>query len=229
MTTAIKFCGITRPSDAGHAARVGARFVGVILTDSPRRVSPGKAREIYSAAGTAVSGVAVFRNETTEDIAAVSAQSGAAVVQIHRAVGAAELEWLRSEFEGEIWTVVDAEPGNESSARAPADEYLGDGVLIDASVRGKSGGTGTTLNWSSLAPIVSRVRRGRLLILAGGLTPLNVADAIMALGPDVVDVSSGIESSTGIKDPAAMEEFARAVDTTSTNSSGVSSARTAQR
>jgi phosphoribosylanthranilate isomerase len=221
----MKFCGITRPSDAGHAARVGARFVGAILTDSPRRVSAAKAREIYSAAGTAVGGVAVFRNETPVEIAALSAQSGATVVQIHRAVDAAELEWLRTEFEGEIWTVLEAEPRNESSARPPAEDSLGDGVLIDASVRGKSGGTGKALDWASLAPIVSHVRRGRRFILAGGLTPLNVVDAIMSLGPDVVDVSSGVESSPGIKDPAAMEEFTLAVQGASIDSSRVSAAR----
>jgi phosphoribosylanthranilate isomerase len=211
MTASIKFCGITRPADASHAAAVGARFVGAILTDSLRRVSPEIAREIYSAAGEAVHGVAVFRNEEIDEALSVAAEARARVVQIHRRLTAADLSRLRAEFDGEIWTVVDAEPGNESEVPAPDEDTLADGVLIDAAVRGKSGGTGTPLDWPNLADLASKIRRGRRLILGGGLNARNVADAISAVEPDVVDVSSGIESAPGIKDPDAMESFARAV------------------
>ncbi|HEY8164722.1 MAG TPA: phosphoribosylanthranilate isomerase [Gemmatimonadaceae bacterium] len=208
--TAIKFCGITRTDDARQAARLGARFVGAILTQSPRRVSAGAAREIYSAAGNGIAGVAVFRNEDIEEIVALSNEAGARVIQIHRRLTAAELARIRDQFDGQIWTVLDVEPGREANA------YTGrganaDGVLIDASRDGRSGGTGTALNWPSLAPIAATVRPGHTLIIAGGLTPENVVDAISALEPDVVDVSSGVESAPGMKDHSMMEAFARAV------------------
>ena len=211
MTASIKFCGITRTSDASHAAKLGARFVGAILTDSPRRVSPATARQIYAAAGSEIRGVAVFRNERIEDVVALGRDAGAQVLQIHRQWTATELARLKTEFAGEIWTVVDAEPGSEGKAPLPDEDTLADGVLIDSAVNGKSGGTGKPLQWEYLTQLAAAVRRGRQLILAGGLTPSNVADAIDALAPDVVDVSSGIESAPGIKDLSAMESFARAV------------------
>jgi phosphoribosylanthranilate isomerase len=208
--SAIKFCGITRRADARKASELGAGYVGAILTESARRISPRSARDIYREAGERVRGVAVFRDEDIDEIAAAAEESGASIVQVHRAMSADDLSRLRSLFDGDIWTVVDVSPGEESKLRT-ADTHLGEGVLIDASVAGKSGGTGKPLDWQSLSSMVTRVRAGHLLIVAGGLNPSNVSAAIASLGPDVVDVSSGVESSPGMKDPVLMEQFANAV------------------
>jgi phosphoribosylanthranilate isomerase len=89
---------------------------------------------------------------------------------------------------------------------------VGDGLLLDAAVPGKLGGTGVTLPWAELAEPLRELRRFKRIILAGGLRPENVGQAIAALSPDVVDVSSGVESSPGIKDHGRMREFRDAVD-----------------
>ncbi len=99
----------------------------------------------------------------------------------------------------------------ESSLRALDSQPFGDGLLIDSSIGEKSGGTGRPIEWRAIASKVEAARGARRLIVAGGLTPLNVGAAIAALRPDVVDVSSGVESAPGIKDPALMEQFALAV------------------
>ena len=88
-------------------------------------------------------------------------------------------------------------------------------VVLDARVAGTLGGSGQPLDWAQLAPGVARVRRGRALVLAGGLRPDNVGEAIAALAPDVVDVSSGVECAPGIKDHALMRAFQAAVATAS--------------
>jgi phosphoribosylanthranilate isomerase len=85
-----------------------------------------------------------------------------------------------------------------------------DAVLLDAHVAGTLGGTGTTLDWLGLAAAVADVRGDGTLVLAGGLTPRNVDGAIRALRPDVVDVSSGVERSPGVKDHSRMRAFAAA-------------------
>jgi phosphoribosylanthranilate isomerase len=84
-------------------------------------------------------------------------------------------------------------------------------VLLDPRVDGALGGTGATLDWDALADAVAAVRGAVPLVLAGGLTPENVARAVSTLAPDVVDVSSGVESAPGVKDPARMAAFVAAV------------------
>lgn len=210
--TRIKFCGITRPADAKIAAQLGAAYVGVIFADSPRRVDEATARGVFEAAGDRVCHVGVFGDESIEDIAAIASEIGADIVQLHAASGAKDVDELRRKFRGRIWAVVSVDPDSHLLPPDTRDvAAAADALLLDARVGGTSGGTGRTLNWVALIASVAALSERTELILAGGLTPENVAAAIGAMRPDIVDVSSGVESSPGVKDARKMEAFAEAV------------------
>jgi len=203
---------MTRPADAKIAAQIGASYVGVILTDSPRRVDEDTARAVFEAAGDQVSHVAVFGDESVESIAGKASRIGADIVQLHSASGASAIDDLRRQFRGKIWAVISIDP--DSRILPPEANDLAetaDALLLDARIGGRSGGTGRTLNWGALIASVGALNDQADLVLAGGLTPENVATAIRAMRPEVVDVSSGVESSPGIKDRSRMEAFAEAV------------------
>ena len=203
---------MTRPVDAKIAAQLGASYVGVILTDSPRRVDEDTARAVFEAAGDEVSHVAVFGDESVESIAGKASRIGADIVQLHSASGASAIDDLRRQFRGKIWAVISIDP--DSRILPPEANDLAetaDALLLDARIGGRSGGTGRTLNWGALIASAAALNDRTDLILAGGLTPENVATAIRAMRPEVVDVSSGVESSPGIKDRSRMEAFAEAV------------------
>jgi phosphoribosylanthranilate isomerase len=113
---------------------------------------------------------------------------------------------IRKRFKGEVWAAIRI-AGNHIPSEA---ELLFDGadaVVLDARSDKRLGGTGQALPWSDVAVDLARDRGSSAVVLAGGLTPANVAGAIRTLAPDVVDVSSGIESAPGIKDPWLMREF----------------------
>ncbi len=210
----VKFCGLTRPEDAEQAAVLGARFAGVIFAGGPRALSPERARVVLAPlAGGPVRRVGVFGAQTPEEIAGIAHASGLDVVQLHGGATAHSIAQLRGRFAGEIWAVVrvsgDAIPGDAESLGTEAD-----GVVFDAAVPGQLGGTGVTLAWEGVGPAVARFRQRwlaeRLVVLAGGLRPSNVARASALVRPDVVDVSSGVESAPGVKDHELMRAFADA-------------------
>jgi phosphoribosylanthranilate isomerase len=204
--TDVKFCGLTRRHDADFAARVGARYCGVIFVrGGPRLVSVSQAAEILP---PRVTRVGVFGALGPEEIASIAASLALDVVQLHADPTVADVEGLRPHFGGAIWAAVRA-TGEELPVSAAALFAAADAVLLEARARGALGGTGTRLPWAAIAPAVARARgaSGRL-VLAGGLTPDTVAGAIRMLSPDVVDVSSGVERSPGVKDHARMEAFA---------------------
>lgn len=208
----IKFCGLTRPADARIATRLGASYVGVILAESPRRVDEETARAVFDAAGDELGRVAVFGDGSSQNIAAKASRIGADIVQLHSASGASAIDELRRQFRGRIWAVISIVPDSHILPPQTTDlAEAADAVLLDARVDGRSGGTGRTLNWDALIASVAALNEQTELILAGGLTPENVATAIRAMRPQVVDVSSGVESSPGVKDPLRMEAFAEAV------------------
>jgi phosphoribosylanthranilate isomerase len=210
--TLIKFCGLTKPDDAREARRLGATFIGTIFADSQRRVDPAAALRIFEAGGPEVRHVAVFGSGTAGEIAVVAERVKADVVQLHAGADARAVEALRSEFRGEIWAVVGLDPAAETMPPA-ADEMaaVADAVLLDARVAGRTGGAGVPFDWARLAGSVARLRERTSVIVAGGLDAANVGRAILTLRPDVVDVSSGVESSPGNKDPERMRAFAEAV------------------
>ena len=210
MRVDVKFCGMTRAEDVQEAARLGASYVGVIFAGGPRHVSVGQASAILSDAPHTVKRVGVFANQSPSEIGDIARRLGLTTVQLHAEADPRRVADVRAQFDGEVWAAVRVE-GTALPPELPALFAASDAVLLDSRVAGKLGGTGITVAWVAIAPTLSALRgRGRL-VLAGGLVPENVADAIEALQPDVVDVSSGIEAAPGMKDHRRMRSFMEAV------------------
>lgn len=212
--TEIKFCGLTRPEHAALAATLGARYLGVIFAGGPRRVTPTRAVEVFQGAvGHDVVRVGVFGHQSVEEITNVAAEAALDGVQLAGGVTRDLLVALRAGFAGRIWGVAHTAPQGERVPPGIATwfEQGCDAVVLDAAVAGQLGGTGVTLDWAAIAHEISRMRALGRVVLAGGLRPENVAQAIRQAAPDVVDVSSGVESAPGIKDPERMRAFAAAV------------------
>lgn len=185
----LKICGITRLADASHAAEHGATALGFVFwPKSPRYVSPDRAAAIIAALPHDVATVGVFVNEDVGSIEAIAAQTGITAVQLHGDEGPAYADALR-------WPVFRAmhvvEP-EEARAAWPRETIF----LVDAVDGERRGGTGILVDWKRAAAIA----RERRVVLAGGLTPLNVAEAIQAVRPFGVDVASGVEATPGVKD-----------------------------
>ena len=214
MPVLVKICGLTRVEDAVAAARFGADFIGLnFYAGSPRCISEGQARLIMQALPQSVTPIGLFVNEPWEQIDEVTKRLGLTMVQVH----GDELTPCP------IWDLgwVPAFPIRDESSFA-AMRKLGlsipgvgtdpIAVLVDTHVPGVFGGTGQTGPWSLLGSrlAVSPPPRPGKVILAGGLTPDNVAEAIRIVRPWAVDVASGVESSPGIKDHSKMRRFIEA-------------------
>ena len=206
MLAKVKFCGMTRPVDAALAAEIGANYVGVVFADGPRRVDATRARLILDAAGGSVKRAGVFGTNDPEEIAPAAELARLDVVQLHGDPSISDVKALRRTFRGEIWAAI-----RIAGTHIPGDAELlfdtADAIVLDARSDKRLGGTGQALPWGELALDLAHDRGSAAVVLAGGLKPDNVAGAIRTLGPDVVDVSSGIESSPGVKDPWLMREF----------------------
>jgi len=203
----IKFCGMTRPEDARAAAAIGARYVGVILADGPRALTDAAARAVLDAVPETTATVGVFGSVSPEEVAMRATRLRLRVVQLHGDADADMVAQVRQRWTGQIWPVVRV-AGSELPATASDLFDVADAVVLDSRVPGKLGGTGVSLPWDELSERIAGLRSRRAkLVLAGGLRPDNVARAVSALGPDVVDVSSGVESTTGVKDPDMMRAF----------------------
>jgi phosphoribosylanthranilate isomerase len=192
----VKICGITRREDALHAAEHGATALGFIFwPKSPRYIQPNEAAGIIAALPSSVTAVGVFVNESIDGIRDVVERTGIGAVQLHgdeEPAYAEQLGWplLRSV------TVDDAE---RTCATWPADTTF----LVDAADPERRGGTGNAIDWNRAAALARRCR----LVLAGGLDPANVADAIGLVRPFGVDVSSGVEDAPGVKNRDKMTRF----------------------
>jgi phosphoribosylanthranilate isomerase len=213
MLAKVKFCGMTRPQDAALGAEIGATYIGVVFAAGPRCVSPDAAREILDAAGDKVRRVGVFGTNDPEIIARTLDDARLHVVQLHADPTPKEVSVIREKFSGEIWAAI-----RIAGSHIPTESLtlfdVADGVVLDARNENRLGGTGQALPWDALAVDLALDRGSAAVVLAGGLNPSNVASAIRTLAPDVVDVSSGIESAPGVKDPALMVEFYAAVSGT---------------
>jgi phosphoribosylanthranilate isomerase len=195
-----------RPQDAALAGEIGATYVGVVFADGPRRVTPAQARAILDAAGPTIKRVGVFGTNATDEIAGVSDEVRLDVVQLHADPTAADVRAIRKKFKGEVWAAIRV-AGTHIPTAAEMLFVTADAIVLDARTEQRLGGTGKALPWSDLAVDLARDRGSSAVVLAGGLRPGNVASAIRTLAPDVVDVSSGVESSPGMKDPWLMREF----------------------
>lgn len=207
----IKMCGVTSPGDAVLAAEVGADAVGInFFRASVRYVAPDAAAPIVEAIRGRATAVAVFVNESPERIAKICGKLGIGVVQLSGREPAAGASRIR-------YPVIKAVHMENGCDLDVFRDYPCRAFLFDASVPGEYGGTGKPLDWEALGrttggPLVrfgegGSSGSGRPWMLAGGLTPENVAGAIQAARPYGVDVASGVESAPGKKDPEKMKAF----------------------
>jgi len=202
----VKICGITNPADAALAAAGGATYLGVVLSSGPRRIGEDRVAEVVAAAGP-VPVFGVFVTLPAEKIGALCSRTGLRGVQLHGGYCREDAARLRARGLV-VWRV--ARLGVDVAGDLEALAADADGVLVEPSVPGVEGGAGVALDLGVACEARRRLSRARL-VLAGGLTPDSVADAIRVVRPDVVDVSSGVERRPGRKDPGRLTRFLEAV------------------
>jgi phosphoribosylanthranilate isomerase len=197
----VKFCGITNLDDAREAVRLGAWAIGLNHhSESPRFCEPDVAAEIGAALRRHLEIVGVFVNPTLGQLAAAAEDEWLTMVQLHGDEGPA---FCREAARRTGCKVIKALRVRSAADVRAAEAYRTDFHLLDAHRPGTSGGTGESFDWGLLAGRRSEVP----LILAGGLTPENVADGVAAARPIAVDVASGVEAEPGVKDHALMAAF----------------------
>jgi len=208
----VKVCGITRATDAQHAVRNGATALGFVFWPrSPRYIEPEAAADIIGELPATVTAVGVFVNQSPEEIRHMATTAGIGTIQLHGdepASYAAALNWP-------VWRAMSLVDVQGTLPAWPPDTT----ILLDAHDRVRRGGTGQSIDWQQAAGVAAR----RRVVLAGGLTPDNVEQAIEAVHPFGVDVSSGVEAAPGVKDfdkVARFLERARAAFTPGTRLRG---------
>lgn len=209
---AIKICGLMRAADVALAVSRGAAYLGGIRAGGPRLLDTAAWRALFDAPHGEAECVAVLGHLTVAAVIRETAELGADIVQWHGDPRADEMVEVAAAGV-RCWPVLrvaGAQLPRLAWELAPHAEAL----VLDAKVPGQLGGTGVALDWAALARDVAAWRRDFpwvRLVLAGGLHAGNVRAAIDLLRPDVVDVSSGVESAPGIKDPERLQAFVHAV------------------
>lgn len=203
MRTRIKICGITRHEDAEVAITAGADALGfVFYPGSPRYVEPKQAREIVRPLAPFVTSVGLFLDAEAGWVREVAEHVGLDMLQFHGQESPATCRAAGMPFLKAVGM------GGQGDPRGYAALYVeASGILLDSHAQGKAGGTGQTFDWSAIDADAWPVP----IVLAGGLTPENVYEALRAVHPYAVDVSSGVESAPGIKDPAKIMRFVEEV------------------
>ena len=204
MTTRVKICGITRWEDAQLAVELGAAALGFnFYPPSPRYIDPQAARSMTAKLPPFVTPVGVFANEMDgEHVARVARESQITAVQLHGP--------LTSSLDGALqgFLQIRAVAVGHEFQPAMLTQLAGHAILLDAYDPELPGGTGKAFNWA----LAREARRFGTIILAGGLTPENVEQAIREVRPFAVDVASGVESAPGVKDAAKLRAFFQAVE-----------------
>lgn len=196
----IKICGITNLQDAFRACDLGADAVGFIFAKSPRRISPQIAERIIKKLPPYISTVGVFVDDKAEDVMRISFSCHLTAVQFHGRQTQKDLYAFAPLKVIKAFHVKEAE-----SLKLLHNFPDVDAFLLDAHAEGKTGGTGKTFNWNLAKNAVKKFDKP--VILAGGLTPQNVADAVRKVKPYAVDVASGVEKSPGVKDYKKLKQF----------------------
>jgi len=193
----VKICGITSEEDGLLAVAMGADAVGFVFAPSPRQIAVGRARDMAKRLPPEVLTVGVFRDELPVRVVEAVTTAGLRGVQLHGRESVDDAAYVRER----VPVLIKAFPAGSRLLDRAAD-YRPDAILVD----GPAPGSGELFDWS----LLDGARRGHRLILAGGLDPGNVADAIAKVQPWGVDVSTGVESAPGRKDPAKVRAFIRA-------------------
>lgn len=202
--TKIKICGLTSLRDAFYACDMGADALGFVFAKSPRRISSHEAEQIIKKLPPYVSTVGVFVDEKPEDIMRIAFTCHLTAIQLHGKENSKNLLSYAP-----VKTIKAFQISGKDSLKAISSFPHADAFLLDTFVEGKAGGTGKTFNWAFARAAAKKYDTP--VILAGGLTPRNVGDAVKKVKPYAVDVSSGVEKSPGVKDPKKIKMFVSAV------------------
>ena len=195
----VKICGITRAADAAAAVACGASAIGFIFwPKSPRYIDPEQARAIVQTLPPFVTPVGVFVNETVDHMNGVADTAGLGAIQLHGDEQASSIEGITCPVVKALGRV-DAESASVWPARVL--------LLLDADDRERRGGTGSHADWDAAASLA----RSRRLLLAGGINPGNVAEAVTRVRPFGIDVSSGVEDAPGVKNPDRIRDLFEAL------------------
>jgi phosphoribosylanthranilate isomerase len=224
--TWVKICGTTNLEDANAALEAGADALGFIFAESPRRIAPDEAKRIIRQLPAPIEKVGVFVNETPERMHQVIEEAGLTAVQLQGEETAAiadELKRLSTTRRGRlhIFKAVGVAKGIEGVIRDFAASPSIDGILLDSfaaraagQIAGEHkvarGGTGKTFDWKRAEAFVPGLAQRTRVIIAGGLSPANVTEAILMLNPWGVDVCSGVEAAPGHKDVTKVRAFVKA-------------------
>ncbi len=193
----VKICGITNYDDAYVSYYLGAAYIGFIFAESPRRVSPEKAKRIIELIPSSIEKVGVFVDEVIDEVNRIADYCGLDIVQLH---GKEPPEYCSS-VAGRVFKAFRIRKIEDIETISL---YNVDGYLLDAFVPGRAGGTGKSFDWNIA---VSAKNAACPLILSGGLGPGNIEEAIKVVHPEIVDAGSGVEVRAGIKDHKKIETF----------------------
>jgi phosphoribosylanthranilate isomerase len=216
--TWVKICGTTNLEDALTAVDAGANAVGFVFYEkSPRRISVEAAREIAEKLPQSVEKIGVFVNESANEITRIADLAGLSTVQVYPKTSSEGRLSFNSLPDLERRTFV-AIPGERLTAGQGFETFLSrksrsriSALFLDAGNQQQPGGTGKSFDWESAAQSVKAASKILPIVIAGGLTPNNVADAMRILRPWGVDVASGVETRPGKKDPEKVRAFVKAV------------------
>ena len=195
--TFVKVCGTTSEQDALLAVAMGADAVGFVFAPSPRQVATAVVRDIDRRLPPEVLTVGVFRDEAPERVVDIVSTAGLRGAQLHGRERPAQTQWVKARVPVVIKAFAAGDPGI-----AEAGDHGADMVLVDSA----NPGTGRVFDWSLAEDVPASLR----LVLAGGLHPGNVAEAIALVHPFGVDVATGVESAPGHKDPRLVRAFVSA-------------------
>ena len=203
----VKICGITGVPDAIAVAEAGAHYVGVVFAERVRRVTPAGAAAIVGAVAGRARGVGVFVDATEDDVEAHRGVVGFEIAQLHGSESPEVCERVRSRG-AEVWKAIRPRTRDDLMAGLRRYSTVVDAILVEGFSPAAAGGTGSSFPHEWLDGVDREESPD--IVLAGGLNPANVGEAIRVVAPDIVDVSSGVESAPGVKSIPLVEAFIQA-------------------
>lgn len=206
----VKICGVCRPADARMVESAGADYMGVILSPGHARSQEAAAAgRIFDAVGS-IRRAGVFVDADVNRVATLAQRLRLNVLQLHGTESPGTVAALREAGDWHVWKALRPHTAEECVKLAAEYADVANGLLLDGWAAGTAGGAGAKLPWEELARVRDRLPAGVDIIVAGGLTAANVKRVIELLSPDIVDVSSGVESSRGVKSEPEVRAFVAA-------------------